>query len=148
MAANWALLRVGAVHPRVAQALVSCTGILAVALLYLVHPPWAAFLGGLLLCCTIGYLMSRQNFASVVVGRIAMVALFVFLLFEYFQALKRNPKAVPWTEIDPQFTIAFAILLACLLLGILASWVPPQRFMAFTFRIAPRCLFSSKHMTP
>eukprot|EP00913_Durusdinium_trenchii_P010168 g9535.t1 len=105
VAANWALLRMGGFNATVASGLVSCTGLVAVALLWLVHPPWAAFLGG-----TIGYLMSRQNFGSVIVGRILMLALFVFLIYEY-------------SRVDPDFTMALGVLFFCLLLGILVSWV-------------------------
>eukprot|EP00435_Cladocopium_sp_Y103_P052411 s2860_g16.t1 len=72
---------------------------------------WAAFMAGLLICCSIAYLMSRQDLASVIIGRISMtLALFLFLIFEY-------------SQIDPAFTIAFGVLFVCLFLGIIVSYV-------------------------
>ncbi|CAE7637750.1 ABCG25, partial [Symbiodinium pilosum] len=114
VAANWALLRIGAVDPTVAQSLLLCTAGVAVALLWLVHPPWAAFFAGLLMCCAICYLMSRQNYAAVLVGRFLLLVAFGVLIFSY-------------SQVDPQFTIALGVVLLLQILGILVSWVLEQR---------------------
>ncbi|CAL1128766.1 unnamed protein product [Cladocopium goreaui] len=120
VAANWALLMMGQVSPAVASGLVAVTGCVAVLLLWLVHPPWAAFMAGLLICCSIAYLMSRQDFCSVIIGRISMLAFFLFLIFEY-------------SQIDPAFTIAFGVLFVCLFLGIIVSYAMERRRQALPF---------------
>jgi len=120
VAANWALLKMGQVSPAVASGLVSATAMVAVLLLWLVHPPWAAFMLGLLICCTIGYLMSRQELVSVVCGRICMILFLVFLIFEY-------------SQVDPDFTLAFGVLFLCLFVGIMLSYALEQRRQSLPF---------------
>ncbi|CAE7848148.1 CIPK24, partial [Symbiodinium necroappetens] len=110
VAANWALLRIGGVDPAVAQSLLLCTAGVAVALLWLVHPPWAVFFGGLLMCCAIAYLMSRQNRAAVLVGRLLLLIAFAALIFSY-------------SQVDPGFTVALGLVLLIQVLGIILSWV-------------------------
>ncbi|CAE7269291.1 CIPK24 [Symbiodinium sp. CCMP2456] len=110
VAANWALLRIGGVDPAVAQSLLLCTAGVAVALLWLVHPPWAVFFGGLLMCCAIAYLMSRQNRTAVLVGRLLLLVAFAALIFSY-------------SQVDPGFTVALGIVLLIQVLGIILSWV-------------------------
>eukprot|EP00931_Biecheleriopsis_adriatica_P041446 TRINITY_DN23686_c0_g1_i1.p1 TRINITY_DN23686_c0_g1~~TRINITY_DN23686_c0_g1_i1.p1 ORF type:complete len:1139 (+),score=184.49 TRINITY_DN23686_c0_g1_i1:38-3418(+) len=118
VAGNWAILRIdmcmGSSTPMVAQVLQGGTAAVALALLWWVNPPWSAFMGGLMLCCFIGWLMSRQNVAAVVVGRILLLIAFAAFIFGY-------------SQVDLSFTIAFSILLGVLVFGLLFSWALEQR---------------------
>lgn len=107
---NWALLQLGSAPPCTSPVLMCITLALAVYSIWKINPPWALFAGGLLACSLIGWLMSRQSFAVVVLGRVLMFLAFCCLIFLY-------------AEVDLVFALVVCGLLVLTIVFLLSSWI-------------------------
>lgn len=121
LAANWALLQLpmrldpGAEFPSVVSPLlIICTALCSLFALWVLDPPWAMFEGGLFVPMILGWLMSREKLACVVVGRILLLVVLGILILAY-------------ADVDPDFIMLVGALLVVIVLILIISWAWEQR---------------------